>query len=500
MATLIVIMVISWGVARLATKDVRAAVRREHTPRTEKLGKPRGVGSGRYGLRDYLADLWFDAIEDARARREARRAARPPGWEFEPGRVRRAARWWGRRLDEAWQTVEQRWQPRNRHYTRPTPPPGTSPTPPRWVDHGPPPPPPPQPEVEVCGFNGCRGRLRPVPNSTHLDASGRTWVRLACDRPGCGSTRTTRWTPPPDPHPDPTPTPGPDRGWDDEDEGPVTVINPDAPRTAAVEDIPEDVREIVCPGEPGKPCGGGYKPIDGTVIRDPRIGRLVFKAKCDKCGDQFTRKVRVCGDEDLQNDAAHDWEWVAIGTTGLWSCRGCKAKLFASERPVPPPGEEPDTTNTATSATSTEGGGATVEAELIEPDHLRGAEAGQVPYEPGKQRPLAALNPVTKKEEGMSTTATEVTGLETARWFAHELATRTYGREQQAGLEQFIADLQANGVSGEAITRLQEAMEYLSAAQAEFAAVAAELDRHTGVAEAYAATPGAGDKAFVTSE
>jgi hypothetical protein len=92
----------------------------------------------------------------------------------------------------------------------------------------------------------------------------------------------------------------------------------------------------------------------------------------------------------------------------------------------------------------------------------------------------------------------EITGLSSALNYTSAMAATM--AEGAAGVETSIASLKAGEVSGPGVERLAAAQELLAQAQAEFDAAHAAFQQQLNVKEAYEATPGAGNKQFVTSE
>jgi hypothetical protein len=75
MEALFVLFVIVRLLTNAAEDLHNAAKGRPRRPRlTDRINNWNGSGSGRYGARRYLADLWQDAWNDARAKRDAKRA------------------------------------------------------------------------------------------------------------------------------------------------------------------------------------------------------------------------------------------------------------------------------------------------------------------------------------------------------------------------------------------------------------------------------------------
>lgn len=92
----------------------------------------------------------------------------------------------------------------------------------------------------------------------------------------------------------------------------------------------------------------------------------------------------------------------------------------------------------------------------------------------------------------------EVTGLISALTHAQQM--RQAYEESTASAEQYLAGLQAGGVTGEALAAVQQAMEAQQAAAAAWASAEATLQRHMQVREAYEANRDAGSREFVTAE
>lgn len=92
----------------------------------------------------------------------------------------------------------------------------------------------------------------------------------------------------------------------------------------------------------------------------------------------------------------------------------------------------------------------------------------------------------------------EVTGWASALRYAQEM-TEAH-RSAVVAPEQFAAQLQQGGVSGEALAAMGQAMEATRAAEQAWAAATAALERHGAVTEAYAANPDAGSREWHTNE
>jgi len=92
----------------------------------------------------------------------------------------------------------------------------------------------------------------------------------------------------------------------------------------------------------------------------------------------------------------------------------------------------------------------------------------------------------------------EVTGLASA--LAHAQQMRQAYEESTVSAEQYLAGLEAGGVTGEALAAVQQAMEAQQAAAAAWGQAEATLSRHMQVKEAYDANRDAGTREFVTAE
>lgn len=96
------------------------------------------------------------------------------------------------------------------------------------------------------------------------------------------------------------------------------------------------------------------------------------------------------------------------------------------------------------------------------------------------------------------TPAGEITGLASALTYAAWMLTAFTGAQPQ--VEEFVASLSGHGVTGEAIAAGFLASEAQANAADAWERAYLALARQTGVAEAYAAVPGAGTREFLTSE
>ncbi len=120
-----------------------------------------------------------------------------------------------------------------------------------------------------------------------------------------------------------------------------------------------------------------------------------------------------------------------------------------------------------------------------------------VPAQSGPDAQVIEMFPVKKEVPSMSNT-TEVSGLVTAINFA-QVMTESH-TDNVTKIEAFKAHLRTKGVTGFAVEEADRAMEKESMQAASWSAIAAELQSHMAVGEAYRANDGAGDKDFVLSE
>ncbi|GAA2760010.1 hypothetical protein [Actinopolymorpha rutila] len=105
----------------------------------------------------------------------------------------------------------------------------------------------------------------------------------------------------------------------------------------------------------------------------------------------------------------------------------------------------------------------------------------------------------SERNDTVDTTANaEVTGLQSARQYVASMADAT--RQGSNSIESAMSGLLAGDVTGPALQHLTAAQESLAAAAGAFEQASSVLDRHQGVAEAYAANPDAGTREFIKSE
>ncbi|MGH3659813.1 MAG: hypothetical protein ACRDUA_24490, partial [Micromonosporaceae bacterium] len=341
---------------------------------------------------------------------------------------------------------------------------------------------PPEDVSEPCDLSGCKGRLELVPQSEHADEDGRVWIRVKCplcqagrDKPVTNQPSSWKLFP---------------TGSDQAAAGGTGSGKSQDPQTAQSEYEVYDNQPYTdltgVPADATRPCttpecGGTMRPLAGTQDFDADGGAGV-DIECAWCNRQSVaywnwtdlppaENVRYLEDQE-HREAARE-RWAAQNADRM--------RTVVDDPP---------------------------RVELIEPEHIRtGPDAGQVPYVYAERdgQALAVVYPIRPSvghnqwEEHNMTNATEVTGLASAKAYAHQLS-HMYGADQQTGLEMFKADLESHEVSGEALTALDEGAEHLAAAAACFGRVESELNSQDTVAEAYAATPGAGSKQFVTGE
>jgi hypothetical protein len=176
-----------------------------------------------------------------------------------------------------------------------------------------------------------------------------------------------------------------------------------------------------------------------------------------------------------------DTSWVNVDGATLAMCPMCR--LTRAEQPEPelpePPSCPPNAYDDGT------------QPPVPEPVPPAGEDAEVIQFADWQTKSSAGHE---TKESHMS----EITGLRSAIAFAEGSATSADQAITQT--EMAIANLQAGGTSGAAITELQQAMENLRATAAQFRAAASTLSAHLGVTEQYEANQGAGSREFVTSE
>lgn len=117
---------------------------------------------------------------------------------------------------------------------------------------------------------------------------------------------------------------------------------------------------------------------------------------------------------------------------------------------------------------------------------------------PARPVPAAAAGIGPDGENRTVVPAGEVAGLDDAIAFGESMEQRL--RNAAIATEQSLANLQAGGVAGEAVTALTSASETLADAVLAFSSVTQGLRRQLLVREAYQAAPGAGDRDFLTRE
>jgi hypothetical protein len=179
-----------------------------------------------------------------------------------------------------------------------------------------------------------------------------------------------------------------------------------------------------------------------------------------------------------RNVRATDTSWITVDGATLAVCPPCRLKRAEPKQEFPEPPECPPTAYDGT----------------LEPAQPAPAGQGAEVIQFADWQNKASAGPAPK-ESNMSA---EITGIQSAIAFAQGSATAADQSIVQT--EMAIANLQAGGTSGDAITQLQQAMENLGAVAATFRAAEATLSSQLAVTEAYAANQGAGSREFVTSE
>ena len=109
----------------------------------------------------------------------------------------------------------------------------------------------------------------------------------------------------------------------------------------------------------------------------------------------------------------------------------------------------------------------------------------------------STTNVIPFRAKETPTVSEEAQGLPSAIAYMNDMSGQL---DQASQLETFKQQLVANDVTGTAIEELESLQENLQAASGSATTIAAELQSHTQVTEAYNAAPGAGSKTFVTSE
>ncbi|MFD2081564.1 hypothetical protein SAMN05421678_106264 [Actinopolymorpha cephalotaxi] len=128
-----------------------------------------------------------------------------------------------------------------------------------------------------------------------------------------------------------------------------------------------------------------------------------------------------------------------------------------------------------------------------------GHSAGEPGATSDKPSPNSRDTNESERNDTVDTTVNaEVTGLQSARQYVASMAAAT--RQGSNSIESAMSGLLAGDVTGPALQHLTAAQESLAAAAGAFEQASSVLDRHQGVAEAYAANPDAGTREFVKSE
>jgi len=512
---MIAIVVTTYFVRR-ATIDIAAAVR----------GKKPPTWAGRRGFTGYVADLWDDAWEDARAthkRKRDTREATPAG----QGRPAGFKRWFAAQWAAGWERLEAAHHAKRAgRAARPDPDEAAYPDPPKGAEY---------PESGPCqwcgkpavtkvgragyghidprtGLPGCDGvnfpdvtdpeyeefpedLIRPCPHcdgvqlpvigTEGVDEDGRGTALVTCGK--CGATDVGSWS-----------TTDPDAPYEWVDSPPATTVTPPEYELYEGQSSHADTATGIPLGLTGQDCDRDG--CDGIMRAEPGTqhfaadGTAMVNTVCTKCRMQSPTYWNWTGtppsenehyvESDEEDDANDKPLSKAVLARLDYDEQKCRAARGFDDNDV-------------------------VDAEIVDddPPHRLQPAAGSPPYVHAERdgKALGVVHPIrststqdspNQEEHSMA----EVTGLASAIAFADQMHN-SYGPEVAAGLEAFQADLEGiHGVSGEAVNSTIEGIEHLQAASAAFGRVRDALIEQQKVAEAYAATPGAGTRDFVTAE
>lgn len=261
--------------------------------------------------------------------------------------------------------------------------------------------------------------------------------------------------------------------------------------------------------------------VDGTEIPlCPACGRYRYKAIGDGCGNcrplMGPEHYTVCARCNYLNGPT---------AQAPFTCPSCGAGDEHLEPADPPAKEEqpspsvapvipifsPPASRTSEGEPMTDRWGPEGDPAIAQrrsPDGLRGQVADYVSdmhqnhpevwgNQSGAQAAAPTAKPTATTQEGPAMT-TEVTGLATAIQYAEGVAAAHVAHSTDA--ETFASSLAGNGVGDDTVGLVAQAQEASAAAADAWQSVADTLHGHTGVKEAYDATPDAGDKEFVTAE
>jgi hypothetical protein len=519
-------------VIRKVFVDGAYAVRGETPPSTKlKMAKLKAAGGtggstapSRYGAKDYLRDLWHDAIEDAREARVAKRAETKAAQPRPVGAPK----------------------PGTGTGTGPGGPTGPAPDP---ADQIPPVPcrgcgRPLQPHQINRGDDGearcrtCHWATAPDPDDPRGQQStgGQGTGGQGTDGQGgqgtdgngsSGNGSSGSGSPDPDrsgsgqPRPDQSGRPEPSEtggtGTGQGRPGPdvVPCIGCGQPLNMAdecdfsgVASLAKDARRRTdgapickaCSHKPAITCAGcGTEVLPwGVWARGSDGADICGACHALEIGDHgFCLRPEGCGPDCPRRRPAYGWTCRCGATGGPYDTEahaqagldqhaaGCTAHQNAEPDPAGPGPADGDTT--------------TDSAPDPEPAAAAGPEA-----DADDERPLAPvlpLFPTTSEEDTLTapnTPSGEVTGLGSAKQYATDMAA-AYANSASS-VEQFTGSLAGFGVTGEAIAAADQAAEAQQSAASAWEACRVALEKQDIVADAYAATPEAGSKEFVTAE
>lgn len=435
--TLVMLVVCGWVVRKLV-RDARAGG--PSGGRRAAAARAAAMAGQRYGPRAYMADLWSDAWTDARERRVAKRAARKAagltGGGSAGGDGSRGAT--GGR---AGRSERAGWRERMSG---------------RW--------------------DGAWSRLADR-QTTRPDAAGDPAAGV---RPGGGSPtpppRGGERPTPPDPptgppggrQPHPDALPDPDPG-----DPPLSVTHP---RTAsddlaggpAADDDAELTRwrEHLARARVGAARGRLANPDmpDAPDTPERRAAQERMRQAARSALDGDGEPVYRTGRDELDSDGVPAW-WTTPGPHD----EGPRPRPL-EPTPGPPPERDPTVIDAHPGPA---GRWVTTHNQHSDPGTGPGHNQG-------------------------GSHMSETTGLITA--ISHAQGMRQANEEAVTGADSYLADLTAGGVSGPAVAAVSQAMDAQSQAAAAWAAAETALQAQTKVRDAYAGTPGAGTREFVTGE
>lgn len=234
---------------------------------------------------------------------------------------------------------------------------------------------------------------------------------------------------------------------------------------------------------------------DAWAQADERRSRRVEKAAQARRSKDAEKDMAAAEDEAYEvNDRLNAAEKRTPAPA--WDATPPPADTEPAPTPAPsdtPPADQPTTTSPSDEDEPATGQvDAPAKRPAPAPAPAVGPDDAEIIQFADWQRPAAST---PTKENTMSA---EITGLRSAIAFAE--GSSTSATEAVTQTELAIANLQAGGTSGDAITALQQAMDQLTAAATAFQSAQQTLTQQLQVTEAYAANQGAGSREFVKSE